>query len=162
MILYIETLSFIYIADSLTEDGVFYMNNADDSAVSKDNPNFTQTVTMRKIREMLSNKDRSRSENDISSNSTTETNTNTNTPTPAREGAEDPRVAMLERTLAEQANETRRLNERLAQSQTQMQTQDEGIDTPTKFLIGAIAIGGILLIYKKMKDKKAQQKEWLE
>ncbi len=157
MILYIETLSFIYIADSLTEDGVFYMNNADDSAVSKDNPNFTQTVTMRKIREMLSNKDRSRSENDISSNSTTETNTNTNTPTPAREGAEDPRVAALETGLAEQREQNRRIMERLNQNNTQIQTQEEeGLDSTTKALIAVVALGGAFLIYKKMQAKKQQ------
>ena len=159
----------VYIADLVTENGVFYVNEGDDISVTSESPTFTQTVTMRTIRETLSSREREGTttrETPRGSKTTTEdTTVNTVKPekrTPSRESTtepiEDPRVAMLERTLAEQANETRRLNERLAQSQIQ-QTQDEGIDTTTKVLIGAIAIGGILLIYKKMKDKKAQQKE---
>jgi hypothetical protein len=161
----------MYIADLVTEDGVFYVNEGDDISVTNDSPAFTQSVTMRTIRETLSSRDRQEAretpQRRESKNTTEDTTTNTVKPekrapsreTP-REPIEDPRVAILERSLAEQAAETRRLNERLAQKQQIQQTQqEEGIDTTTKVLIGAIALGGFLLIYKKMKDKKAQIKE---
>lgn len=156
----------VYVADLVTQDGVFYLNNNDDISVNIENPSFTQSVTMREVRESLysvdtedttETEDRRRTNRTNNRDTTVDTDENNDErPPPSRGPTEDPRVAILERTLTQQSEENRRIMERLNQSQQTQQSEEE-MDTTTKILIGAIAVGGIFFIYKKIKDRRAQQ-----